>query len=244
MPGVNALDLASDVVGGWLQLPGSATAEIMGTVGFGFACLDQQHGLIGDDALLPMLQALAATGTPAIVRVPANEPAAIGRALDRGAAGVLVPLVGSADETASAVAACHHPPRGTRSYGPTRLAWAPLPADPLCIVMIETLDAIEQAPAIAAVDGLDAVFVGPSDLALSAGLPVTAQLADPGFADLLRRVAAACRERGVPLGIYCASPAHVHRFRELGCTFFALMSETALLRQAAAQRLAESRPGV
>jgi 4-hydroxy-2-oxoheptanedioate aldolase len=241
---VDPLDLTSDVVGGWLQLPGSATAEIMGTAGFGFICLDQQHGLIGDDALLPMLQALAATGTPAIVRVPANEPAAIGRALDRGAAGVLVPLVGSAGEAASAVSACHHPPRGTRSYGPTRLAWAPLPADPLCTVMIETVDAVEQARAIAAVEGLDAVFVGPSDLALSAGLPVTAQLDDPGFAALLERVAEACRERGLPLGIYCASPAHVHRFRELGCTFFALMSETALLRGAAAQKLAESRAEV
>jgi 4-hydroxy-2-oxoheptanedioate aldolase len=244
VPGVDPLDLTSDVVGGWLQLPGSATAEIMGTAGFGFVCLDQQHGLIGDDALLPMLQALAATRTPAIVRVPANEPAAIGRALDRGAAGVLVPLVGSAGEAASAVAACHHPPRGTRSYGPTRLAWAPLPADPLCIVMIETVDAVEQASAIAAVEGLDAVFVGPSDLALSAGLPITAQLDDPDFAALLKRVAEACHERGLPLGIYCASPAHVHRFRELGCTFFALMSETALLRGAAAQKLAESRAHV
>jgi 4-hydroxy-2-oxoheptanedioate aldolase len=206
VPGVNAVDLASDVVGGWLQLPGSATAEIMGTVGFGFVCLDQQHGLIGDDALLPMLQALAATGTPAIVRVPVNEPAAIGRALDRGAAGVLVLLVGSAAEAASAVAACHHPPRGTRSYGPTRLAWAPLPAEPVCIVMIETIDAVEQAPAIAAVDGLDAVFVGPSDLALSAGLPVSAPLEDPSFADLLRRVAEPCRERGLPWGSTAPPP--------------------------------------
>jgi 4-hydroxy-2-oxoheptanedioate aldolase len=241
VPGVDVPDLASDVVGGWLQLPGSATAEIMGTVGFGFVCLDQQHGLIGDDALLPMLQALAATGTPAIVRVPANEPAAIGRALDRGAAGVLVPLVGSAEEAARAVAACHHPPRGSRSYGPTRLAWAPLTAGPICIVMIETVEAVEQAPEIAAVEGLDAVFVGPSDLALSAGLPVSAALEDPGFADLLRRVVQPCRERGLPLGIYCASPAHVHRFRELGCTFFTLMSETALLRSAAVQKLADSR---
>jgi 4-hydroxy-2-oxoheptanedioate aldolase len=241
VPGVNALDLTSDVVGGWLQLPGSATAEIMGTVGFGFVCLDQQHGLIGDDALLPMLQALAATGTPAVVRVQANDAAAIGRALDRGAAGVLVPLVGGAEEAASAVAACHHPPRGTRSYGPTRLAWAPLPADPICIVMIETVEAVEQAEAIAAVEGLDAVFVGPSDLALSAGLPLSAQLDDPGFADLVARVAQACRDRGLPLGAYCASPAHVHRFRELGCTFFTLMSETALLRQAALQKITEAR---
>ena len=81
-----------------LQLPGSATAELIGSVGFDFVCVDQQHGLIGDDALLPMLQGLAATGTPALVRVATNEPATIGRALDRGAAGVIVPLVDSAEE--------------------------------------------------------------------------------------------------------------------------------------------------
>jgi 4-hydroxy-2-oxoheptanedioate aldolase len=107
--------------------------------------------------------------------------------------------------------------------------------------MVETVEAVEQAPAIAAVEGLDAVFVGPSDLSLSAGLPLSAPLEDPGFADLLRRVVEPCRERGLPVGIYCASPAHVQRFRELGCTFFTLMSETALLRGAALQKLAESR---
>jgi 4-hydroxy-2-oxoheptanedioate aldolase len=238
---VDALDLTSDVVGGWLQLPGTATAELMGTVGFPFVVVDQQHGLIGDDAVLPVLQALAATGTPAVVRVPVNEHAAIGRALDRGAAGVLVPLVGSAEEAASAVAACHHAPRGTRSYGPTRLAWAPLPADPLSIVMIETPQAVEQADRIAAVEGLDAVFVGPSDLALSAGFPLSAQLDDPAYADLLRRVVEPVRARGLPLGIYCSSPAHVHRFRELGFTFFTLMSEATLLRSAALQKIDEAR---
>jgi 4-hydroxy-2-oxoheptanedioate aldolase len=238
---VDALDLTSGAVGAWLQLPSTATAELMGTIGFDFACLDQQHGLIGDDGLVPVLQALAATGTPAIVRVASNDLTTIGRALDRGAAGVVVPLVDSAAEAARAVAACHHPPRGSRSYGPIRLAWAPLPGHPICAVMIETLAGVEQASAIAAVDGLDAVFVGPSDLSLSAGLPFSAQLDDPGFADLLRRVVEPVRERGLPLGIYCASPAHVHHFRELGFTFFTLMSETALLRGAAAAKLAECR---
>jgi 4-hydroxy-2-oxoheptanedioate aldolase len=184
-----------------------------------------------------MLQALAATGTPAVVRVPCNEPSTIGRALDRGAAGVIVPMVDTAEEAAAAVAACHHPPRGTRSYGPTRLAWAPAAAPPLCIVMVETLDAVESTPAIAAVDGLDAVFVGPSDLALSAGLPLSAQLDDPDYERLLLRVVEPCRERGLPLGIYCASAAHVQRFRRLGFTFFALMSEAAMLRGAAAAHL-------
>lgn len=236
-----SLDLAADLVGGWLQLPGSASAELMGSVGFDFVCVDQQHGLIGDDALLPMAQALAATGTPVVARVTGNEPSAIGRALDRGAAGVIVPLVDTAQDAAKAVAACHYPPRGGRSYGPTRRAWSPGGPDPQCIVMVETLAAVEALPDIVAVEGLDAVFVGPSDLALSAGLPLGAQYDDPGFQRLLHEIVDRCRSRDLPVGIYSASPAHVHRFRELGFTFFTLLSEAAILRAAAVAHLANAR---
>lgn len=226
-----------DVVGGWLQLPGSPTAELMGSVGFGFVCVDQQHGLIGDDALQPMLQGLAATGTPSLVRVTHNEPAAIGRALDRGAHGVIVPLVDTAEQARAAVAACHYPPRGVRSYGPTRMSWYPPRPDPLCVVMVETRAAVANLPEILAVGGVDAIFVGPSDLALSAGMPLDAQHGDPAYDALLRTIVEPCRERGMPVGIYCASPAHVHRFRRLGCTFFALLSEAAMLRAAAVEHL-------
>ncbi len=235
------LDLSAHLVGGWLQLPGSATAELMGSVGFGFVCVDQQHGLIGDDALLPMLQALAATGTPALVRVTGNEPSAIGRALDRGAAGVIVPLVNSADEAARAVDACRYPPDGHRSYGPTRVGWRTTAPEPLRIVMVETVDAVAALPAILATTGVDAVFVGPSDLALSAGMAPDTPLDDPAFDTLLRSVIAPVRAAGLPVGSYCASPAHVHRYRELGTTFAALLSEAAMLRAAAAAHLAESR---
>ena len=232
------MDLSGDLVGGWLQLPGSATAEIMGSVGFGFVCVDTQHGLIGDEALLPMLQALDATGTPTLVRVARNEPAAIGRALDRAAAGVIVPLVDSADEARAAVEACHHPPRGARSYGPTRVTWRPGRPDPVCIVMVETAAAVVALPGILAVPGIDAIFVGPSDLALSTGL---AQEGDPSYDALLRSVVASVHAAGLPIGIYCASPAHVHRFRALGFTFFALPSEASMLRAAAAEQLERSR---
>ena len=234
------LDLTADIVGGWLQLPGSASAELMGSVGFGFLCVDQQHGLIGDDALFPMLQALDATGTPAVVRVTGNEPSAIGRALDRGAAAVIVPLVDTAEEAARAVEACHYPPRGGRSYGPTRAAWSPGRPDPKCIVMVETVAAVEALPEIAAVDGLDAVFVGPSDLALSSGRLPRAQ-DDADYEQMLSKVVSGCRDRDLPVGIYCGSPAHVRRFRELGFTFFALQSEAAILRAAALALLTEAR---
>ncbi|WP_214369477.1 HpcH/HpaI aldolase family protein [Pseudonocardia sp. H11422] len=246
-PGL-AARLGTDLIGGWCQLPGSATAELMGAVGFDFVCVDTQHGLIGDDALLPMLQALDATGTPAIVRVAGNDSVPISRALDRGAAGVIVPLVNSADEAGRAAAACHYPPLGTLSFGPTRVSWrggGAATADgvepPVCIVMVETLAAVEAVPAILDVDGVDAVFVGPSDLALSAGLPTGAQGGDPGYDALLRAILDPCRERGVPVGIYSASADHVHRFRGLGFSFFALLSDASMLRAAAAAHLTASR---
>jgi 4-hydroxy-2-oxoheptanedioate aldolase len=239
---VTALRLDADVVLGWLQLPGSATAELMGSVGFDGICVDQQHGLIGDDALVPVLQALDATGTPALVRVPRNEPAAIGRALDRGAAGVVVPLVDSPEEADAAVAACHHPPDGHRSYGPTRTSWgAPRPR-PLCVVMAETTAAVAALPRILEVDGVDAVFVGPSDLALSAGLPLDAQHGgNAAWDELLAAIVGPCRAAGVPVGIYAASADHARRFRALGCTFTALVAEASMLRDAAADHLARAR---
>nr|WP_239028524.1 aldolase/citrate lyase family protein [Pseudonocardia acidicola] len=229
-----------------MQLPGSATAELIGAIGFDFVCIDTQHGLIGDDALLPMLQALSATATPALVRVPWNEPAPISRALDRGAAGVIVPLVNSADEARRAVAACHYPPRGARSFGPTRVNWRDATgpaADPACIVMIETMQAVSALPAILDVDGVDAVFVGPSDLALSAGLPTGAQGGGPEYDALLRAIVDPCREHGVPVGIYSASAEHVRRFRGLGFTWCAGPSEASMLWAAAATHLAAARPG-
>src|SRR5688500_5028450 len=184
MSTAGVLRLEDNGIGGWLQLPGSATAELMGSVGFEFVCVDQQHGLIGDDALLPMLQALDASGTPTLVRVVANDAAAIGRALDRGAGGVVVPLVESADDARRAAIACRYPPRGDRSYGPTRTGWRARPSEPLCVVMVETAAAVAALAEILAVDGVDAIFIGPSDLALNTGRPLEAQHGDPAYDEL------------------------------------------------------------
>jgi 4-hydroxy-2-oxoheptanedioate aldolase len=235
------LRLDGDAVGTWLHLPGSASAELIGSVGFDFVCVDLQHGVIDDDAVLPMLQALAATGTPSLVRVQTNSPEAICRALDRGADGVIVPLVDSAAEAAAAVAACHHPPRGTRSYGPVRAPWHP-PREPVCVVMVETMAAMAAMEDILKVDGIGGILIGPSDLALSAGMPVTAQHGDAAYDDLVRSIVEPCRAAGTPVGIFTASPEHAHRFRALGVTFVAGPSEAILLRAAAVEHLASCRP--
>jgi 4-hydroxy-2-oxoheptanedioate aldolase len=236
------LRLDGDAVGAWLHLPGSATAELIGSVGFDFVCVDLQHGVIDDVAVLPMLQALAATGTPALVRVPMNAPEPICRALDRGADGVIVPLVDSAEEAAAAVAACHHPPRGIRSYGPVRAPWHPPRADPTCIVMVETRAAVAALPEILEVDGVGGLLVGPSDLALGWDMPVSAQHGDQAYDDLVRSIAEPCRAAGMPVGIFTATPEHAHRFRALGMTFVAGPSDAVILHTAAADHLARCRP--
>ncbi|TCK22965.1 HpcH/HpaI aldolase family protein [Pseudonocardia endophytica] len=242
---MDELRFDSDLVGGWLQLPSPATAEVVGSVGFDMVVIDAQHGLIGEDALLGMLQALSATGTRALVRVPGHGDEPVAAALDRGADGVIVPLVNSAAEASAAVAACHYPPRGRRSYGPTRLGWhgRDTAAPGRCVVMVETREAVEALEEILVVDGLDAIFVGPSDLALAHGMELAAQHGDPEYDALLSRITDACRAAGVPAGIWCAGPENLHRYRSLGFTFFGLSAEHALLRAAATEALARSRPG-
>lgn len=233
------MNLEGGAHGAWLQLPGPATAELVASAGFDFVTVDQQHGLIGDDTLLPMLLALG--DVPTLVRPAATTADAIGRVLDRGADGVIVQMIDSAADAAAAVAACHHPPRGTRSYGPVRQGWRGERPAPVCVVMIETVGAVAAVAGIAAVDGVDALFVGPSDLALAHGMPTSAQNGDAEYDALLERIVDAATAAGKPLGIYTASAAHARRFRGLGFTFTAGPSEATLLRAAAVEHVREAR---
>ncbi|MCE3554335.1 aldolase/citrate lyase family protein [Pseudonocardia sp. RS11V-5] len=219
-------------VAGWCQLPSPTTAEIVGSSGVDLVCLDAQHGLLDDDFLLASLQALR--GVPTLVRVPHNAPHAIARALDRGADGVIVPLVDSAAEAAAAASACAYPPAGVRSFGPTRVGWtgADVLARGRCVIMVETMAAVEDLPAILQVEGVDAIFVGPSDLSLSSGRAAIPPVDDDEYRDLLRSVTARCREAGMPVGVYCGAPAWAPIFRELGFTWLTLPSEAALLQGA------------
>jgi 4-hydroxy-2-oxoheptanedioate aldolase len=110
--------------GAWLSVPSSVTAEVMAHQGFDWLCIDMQHGLIDYPAALTMLQAINSTQTPPFVRVPWNEPGIIGKMLDAGALGVIIPMVNSVEEARAAVSACRYFPDGARSFGPTRLGYA------------------------------------------------------------------------------------------------------------------------
>src|SRR5262245_21018103 len=128
--------------GGWCSIPSSVSVELMAAAGFDWLGFDMQHSAIGGGDVLPMLPAASIKDVPVMVRVPWNDPPTIMRMLDLGAAGVMVPMVSSADEARRAAGACFYAPEGYRSYGPVRRARAS--GAPLCSVMIETIEGVEK----------------------------------------------------------------------------------------------------
>jgi 4-hydroxy-2-oxoheptanedioate aldolase len=222
--------------GAWCTIPSTWTAELAARSGHDWVCIDTQHGLIGYDLMLPMLQAIAAGGAPSFVRVPWNEPGTIMKALDAGAGGVIVPMVSSVDEARAAVGACRYPPDGYRSMGPTRASvvdrdWRL----PICVVMIETVQAVERVDDILEVPGIDAVFIGPNDLAVSAGLESSYEGRDPEHRRMIELVARSCKAHGVTAGIMCGKPEVALQWRKVGFQMLALDSDTRLLANATSQ---------
>ena len=230
------------------SLADSLSAEVLGRCGFDWVCVDMQHGALSDGALFAVLQGLALGGTPALVRVRWNEPSAIMRALDAGAAGVLVPMIQDAGDAAAAVAACRYPPRGIRSWGPIRARYSMTPYTPegadrsaVCAVMIETGAALGSLDEIAAVPGLDSIVIGPSDLALSLGESPTLVVDSPQVEDAIRRIPAACAQAGITPGIFTSGDDQALRWRDGGFKLICAHSDRLLMAERAEQLLRDVR---
>ena len=217
--------------------------------GFDYVVVDMQHGLADIGDATAMLQAMARTPTVPVVRVPWNEPGIIGRVLDAGALGVIIPLVNSPEEARRAVEACRYPPGGSRSIGPlvSRIRYGadfPATANDIvaCIPMIETRQAVDDIDAILAVAGIDAVYVGPADLSLSYGLAAAVDQEGDPFDDALARVVAACRRHGVTPGIHAnatlAAKRHAAGFRMITVGFDAASAIAAMSADIATARAA------
>ena len=197
-------------LGGWLFLREPLVAEAAALAGYDYVCVDMQHGLVDYGHVVTMLYAMARTDTTPIVRVPWNEPAMIGRVLDAGAYGVIIPMVNTADQARAAVAACRYAPLGSRSMGPVGVSaragregyFAGANARVLCIPMIETREAVDNIDEILAVPGIDAVYIGPADLSITYGLEPRTDQDDPGWNAALVRVRDACVRHGVVPGIH------------------------------------------
>lgn len=193
----------------WAAIASSLTAETAAAAGFDYVCIDLQHGMSDEQTMVSMLQATVAAGSTPLVRVAWNEPWLIMRALDLGAAGVIIPLVGSGEEAVRAVQACNYPPGGSRSYGPIRAelvvgsgAPADLAGKVLCFVMVETRDGLDRLDEIASTPGLDGIYIGPADLALALGLTPGVKGSAP-LEEAIARVRETCHARGLIAGMHC-----------------------------------------
>jgi 4-hydroxy-2-oxoheptanedioate aldolase len=218
-------------LGVW-SLLGPAAAETVSHGKPGWIGLDGQHGLYDDRAVRDALHAI--TTVDVLVRVPSNDAAAIGRALDAGARGVIVPLVETADDAAMAAAAVRYPAAGARSWGPFAEYWGrdEVAADEantqaVCGVMVETRRGLDQVDEIAGTPGVDLIFVGPYDLALSLRTSLD-ELIDANHGEL-EAIVSACRTNDVIPGAYAGTSARAARLAELGFELIAATTDRKLL---------------
>lgn len=234
------------MAGTWLNLGSPLTAEMAGLAGFDWVLLDHEHGPGSDTTVLHQLQAVSATPAAGLVRIAANETPRFKRVLDAGAHGVMVPYVGTAAEAQAAIASVRYPPRGVRGVARLNRAaafgtdfeayFAHAHEWLVTAIQIETAGGVEQADAIAGVDGADVIFAGPLDLTTNLG--IMGQYNHPVYLDALKRIANAAKRAGKAAGILLLDPAHVAMARDLGYTFIALGSDggsvNAALRATAA----------
>jgi 4-hydroxy-2-oxoheptanedioate aldolase len=233
-------------VGVWLSVPSVVSAETVARCGADFVCADLQHGGIDDVAFAGLAQAILLGGSRPLARVAWNDMVSIGRALDMGAEGVIVPMVNSAEEAEATVAAVRYPPQGIRSFGPLmggmRDARYRYEAnDRLAVIpMIETAAALARIDDILATPGIDAIYVGPDDLGLSLGLPLGTRDESPVLAEAIAAILAACRRHGVVPGIH-ATGGWAARRLEQGFRMMAAISELSAMQSAVSQALHEAR---
>lgn len=200
---------------GWCSIGNPFTAEIMAAQGFDSVTIDMQHGALDYSHLLPMFQAMRASGATLMARVPWNEPGIIMKALDAGAYGIICPMVNTARDAAAFVRCLRYPPLGERSFGPTRVSFAAganyageANANIIGLAMIETAEAFANVDAIAATPGLDGLYIGPADLTLS----LTAGRLAPGFdreedemVAAIKAILKAAKNAGISAGIHCGT---------------------------------------
>jgi 4-hydroxy-2-oxoheptanedioate aldolase len=227
---------------GWCSTGHPLLAETMAHAGFAAVTVDMQHGAVDVGELLSVLQAISTSDATPVVRLPWNDPAVIMKALDLGAYGVICPMIETPDDVERLVVSCRYPPHGMRSFGPTRgrlyggadYAGA-ADATVLAIAMIETRAAMANLDAILAVDGLDAVFVGPADLSQAYGGPAGSDWTDGPVPELLAQIVDASRTAGVPAGIFTRSFDYAVRMIEQGFAFVTIANDLAYVEQAAAE---------
>ena len=231
-----ALAAGKAPIGTWLSSGSVATAEALGCVGFDFLVVDTEHTPIDVPQMTDILRAIVGTSAQAIVRPPWNDMVMVKRVLDAGAQTLLIPFVQNADEARRAVAYTRYPPEGVRGVAGTHRGsrYGTVPgyfaraATELCvIVQIETIAALDEIEAIAAVPGVDSIFIGPNDLAASMGH--LGDTGNPAVQAKLVHAAKECARLGKPCGIVGFTPESVARYVDFGYSWIAIGSDMSML---------------
>ncbi|MBX3606563.1 MAG: 2,4-dihydroxyhept-2-ene-1,7-dioic acid aldolase [Piscinibacter sp.] len=223
-------------VNGWLAIPNSFATETMAHQGWDTLTIDLQHGVVDYQAMVTMLQAISTTATVPVVRVPWLEPGIIMKSLDAGAYGVICPMVSTREDAQRLVAYTHYAPRGTRSFGPVRAllyggADYPTQANDTIVAfaMIETAQALDNLDAILSVEGLDAVYVGPSDLSLALGCKPSFDDVEPKVAQAIDHIVERAKAHGVVAGIHNGRPDVARARIAKGYRFVTVSSDARIL---------------
>ena len=231
------------VANGWLAIPNAFSAEMFAQSGWDSLTVDMQHGVQDYLSCVACFQGMQPHPVTPMVRVPWNEPGIIGKVLDAGAYGVICPNIETVEECERFVGACHYPPDGYRSFGPKRgLLYGGKDyvhhanKTILTIIQIETLKGLQNVDAIAAVKGLDMLYVGPSDLGLALGREAKQNQTDPVVMDAIDKILKAAKKAGLKAGMHCTSAEYAAQMIEKGFDFLTVISDENLLARGAAER--------
>lgn len=231
-------------LGIWSNLPDIHLAEMLSRAGVDWLCFDLQHGLMDYSDLTRLLPAVTGVPVTPLVRVAANQPEQIGKALDAGAQGVIVPVVNNAEDARRAVAACYYPPAGERSCGPMRdamlegLSYLATANDEVaCVLMIETQEGLKNLESIAAVEGVSGLFVGPMDLTYGLGL-TPGDFANERFIEAVSTIRAACSAHQLACGIFGYNAEMAAQSLRDGFDFASVGTDISFMRDGVARALA------
>jgi 4-hydroxy-2-oxoheptanedioate aldolase len=237
------------VVNGWLAIPSGFAAETMAQGGWDSLTVDMQHGVQDYLSAVACFQAMQAHPVLPMVRVPWNEPGIVGKVLDAGAYGVIAPMINTPDQARQFVSSCRYPPAGTRSNGPIRAGIYGVSTgyqktaneEVLCIPMIETKEAVENLESILDVGGIDAVYVGPSDLGFSYGLIPVLDRDEPEIMAAYEKILKETSKRGIVAGVHCGTAAYAKRAIGMGFRLVTVNNDCGLMLTMARQVVRELR---
>mgnify|MGYP003309657494 FL=1 len=234
-------------IGGWLSIPSGISTEIMSHQEWDVLTIDMQHALVSVSDMVPMITAISTTDVTPFVRVPWLEPGIIMKALDAGSYGVICPMINTREDAERFVSYCRYAPQGTRSFGPGRAVlyagndYAMRANETiLTLAMIETQKALDNLEEILTVEGLDAVFVGPSDLGLSLGY-VPGNHEEPVLLEAIETILKKAKSNGKRAGIYTLTPEYAKRMIKLGFDYVVISSDARMLTAQANKTLTELR---